>query len=117
MIAHRLITALEVWRPAGETDAGGGESITYSHVGDIRCQVSQPSREERRTAQREGADLSHVLHMSATADVARGDQLRGSVPSALDGRCLRVTATVSNSRATYLRVECEATQPEGAVRG
>lgn len=114
MIGHLALTELTVHRPSTVDDGVGGQAVTYSEVGEIRAQVNQPTVEERRLAQQAGALLSHVLHTVAGADVRRGDELDGDLPSEVPAdRRLRVISTVSNSRSTYLRIECEVTQAEG----
>lgn len=113
MIGHRLRTPLEVERPHTSGDGAGGRTVVIAQVGTIKAQVSQPTAEERAAAQQWGGNLTHVVHTLAGADVQRGDLLVGDVPSQTGAR-LRVIATVANSRSSYLRVECEAVQAEGA---
>lgn len=113
MIGHLTTHELAVHRPSTTTDDVGGQVVTYSEIGTIRAQVSQPSVEERRVAQQNGTNLAHVLHAVSGADVQRGDELDGDLPSSLPaGRRLRVVATLANSRGTYTRIECEITQAE-----
>lgn len=102
---HRFRTKLTVRRVTSTTDDGGGQSTTLSDVGTVKGQVSQPSAEEQRTAQQEGANLTHVVHMAPDADVRRNDRL--VTP---DGVTLKVWATVTPSRPRYLRANCETTQ-------
>jgi hypothetical protein len=112
-IGHLTLTLLTVHRPSTVADGIGGTTVTYSQVGEIRAQASQPTTEERLLAQQAEANLSHVLHTTAGADVRRGDELDGDLPSDVpEGRRLRVVSAVSNSRSTYLRIECETTQAE-----
>jgi hypothetical protein len=104
---------LTVWRPATVDDGMGGRTVTFSQVGEIRGQVSQPSTQERMLAQQAQVLLSHVVHTVAGVDVARGDHLDGDLPSDVpDGHRLRVTAVVANSRESYTRIECEVVQAE-----
>lgn len=107
MIGHRLNSVLTVYRTTWAADGAGGRTPTEVSQGTIRAQVSQPSAEERATAQQLGANLAYVVHTSASADVERGDELD-------DGgtRRLRVLAVLQNSRATYKRLECEVVQGE-----
>jgi head-tail adaptor len=115
VIGHLTHTLLTVHRPTSTDDGMGGQTVTFSEVGNIRAQVNQPTAEERMLAQQAGVELSHVLHAVAGVDVRRGDELAGDLPSgvAADHR-LRVAAVVSNSRSTYTRIECEVVQVEGA---
>lgn len=111
MIGHRLNTPLDVWRPVVTLDAGGGQQTVWQQIGQIYGQVSQPSADERRIAQQDGAQLTHIVHTIYGADVKRGDELAGELPSEVrDGERLRVLSAVSDSRRTYLRVETQARQ-------
>lgn len=107
MIAHRLNADVEVFRPSYAPDGVGGRTQTFASVGTIRAQVSQPNAAERVAAQQLGANLTHVVHTTYGADVERGDELDAGGP-----RRLRVLAVVTNSRATYKRLECEVAQSE-----
>jgi len=113
VIGHLLLTALTVHRPTAASDGMGGQTVTYTEAGEIRAQVNQPTVEERMLAQQAGAELSHVLHAVYGADVRRGDELDGDLPSDVpDGHRLRVISAVSNSRSTYTRIEAEVVQVE-----
>lgn len=113
MIGHLTRTLLTVHRPSTVADGIGGTTVAFVQVGQVRVQVNQPTVEERMLAQQSGVGLSHVLHAVAGSDVRRGDELDGDLPSDVpEGRRLRVVAAVSNSRTTYLRLECEITQAE-----
>ena len=102
---HRFGTRLTVRRLTSTTDDGGGQSTVLEDVGEVKGQVSQPSADEQRTAQQEGANLTHVVHMSPDADVRRNDVLVTG-----DGVELRVWATFKPSQPRYLRANCETTQ-------
>ncbi len=105
MIGHLLNSTATVYRPAFAADGRGGRSTTFSGVGTIRVKVGQPSAEEREIAARGGATLSHVVHAPYGTDVRRGDELAvGGV------RRLRVIDVVTNSRQSYVRVDCEVVQ-------
>ncbi|MCI0632518.1 MAG: phage head closure protein [Actinobacteria bacterium] len=113
MIGHLTRTDLTVHRPSTVDDGSGGQTVTFTEVGTIRAQVSQPSTTERAEASQWGVELMHVIHTIADADVERGDELSGDLPSSVPaGRRLRVVATISNSRSTYLRIEAEVAEPE-----
>ena len=105
---HRFITSLQVWRYVTADDGGGGQTTDLQQVGTVSGQVSQPSSTERRLAQQDGADLTHVVHMAPDADVQRNDRLVHG-----DGRELDVIATVVPSRTRYLRADCVAVQSGG----
>lgn len=114
MIGHRLITPLEVWRETVTIDPGGGQQVEWAKAGDIRGQVSQPNPEERLVAQQAGVSLTHIVHTSYGADVRRGDELDGDLPSEVrDGERLRVISAVSDSRRTYMRLQAETVQASG----
>jgi hypothetical protein len=113
VISHLLDRDLTVYRPSAVDDGAGGQTVTHAESGTVRAVVSQPSAAERDTAAQWGTRLSHVVYCEPGADVRRGDQLGGELPSDVptDAR-LRVIAIVRNSRSTYTRVECETTQVE-----
>lgn len=113
MIGHLLVSTLTVHRPISTDDGLGGTEVVMVEAGDIAAQVSQPTPVELQVAAQWGAQLTHVIHAAAGADVRRGDELAGDLPSDVpEGRRLRVISTVSNSRTTYTRVLCEVVQAE-----
>jgi hypothetical protein len=113
VISHLLDRALTVYRPTAEGDGAGGQTVTHAAAGDVRAMVSQPNAAERETASQHGVRLSHIVYAEPGADVRRGDQLGGELPSDVPaGSRLRVIAIVRNSRSTYTRIECEITQTE-----
>jgi hypothetical protein len=114
MIAHLLVTELEVWRPSTVTDAVGGQTVTRALVATVRASVSQPTAAERQLGERWGADLDQVVYLDASVDVRRGDELAGVIPSGVGDARLRVLDVTRNSRTTYTRADCEAIQAEGA---
>ena len=107
MIGHRLNSELTVYRTTWSDDGAGGRTGAEASQGTIRAQVSQPTAEERATAQQMGANLAYVVHTTTTANVERGDELDDG-----GARRLRVLAVLQNSRATYKRLECEVVQGE-----
>lgn len=107
MIGHRLNSTLTVHRPTVIADGAGGGVKTFSELGTIRAQVSQPSAQERLVAAQAGALLTHVVHVANGEDVQRGDELDTGT-----GRRLRVLAATHDSRNTYLRLDCEQVQGE-----
>lgn len=94
----------EVWRPSVSGDGMGGLPREFARVGVVRCKVDLPSAKEREQAGRWGAEMSHVVFLLPTADVRRGDELRGEGPS------LRVLAVYEPSRRRYLKALCSAEQ-------
>lgn len=106
MIGHLLNRTLGVWRPSTEADGAGGQTVTLVPVGDVRAKVDQPTAEERREADQWGAEHTHTARFLPSADVARGDELRGG------GQRFRVLATLTNSRATYLRAPVQLVESE-----
>lgn len=113
MISHLLLQTLSVWRPETVDDGAGGQVATFVPAGTIRGQVNQPTVAERQLAQQFGANLTHVVHAMPHVDVRRGDELGGQIPSDVPmGHRLRVIGTRTNSRVTYLGIECEVTAVE-----
>lgn len=107
MIRQRLNSTLDVLRPSRTPDGAGGSTEQLVSAGTIRAQVNQPSAEERLAAAQLGANLTHVVHTIAMADVERGDRLDTGGP-----QLLVVVAVLTDSRRTYKRLECEVTQSE-----
>jgi SPP1 family predicted phage head-tail adaptor len=108
MIGHRLNRSLEVWRPVTTPDGAGGETTTLVRQAQpVRGKVDQPSASERLLAQQAGAEHTHDVYLLPTADVRRGDELRGR------GQRLRVLFVVEPSATRYRKAECRLIQPEG----
>lgn len=97
----------EVWRPSMSPDGMGGRSRTFARVGSVRCKVDIPGTQEREEAQRWGSEHSHSVFLLASADVRRGDELRGGPLT------LRVLAVIEPSSPQYRKALCSAVQPEG----
>ncbi|MEE1835758.1 phage head closure protein [Streptomyces sp. SP17KL33] len=94
-----------MWRYTRAADGIGGWSQTWAQTGTERARFSQPSAQERVTADQSGARLTHVVYLLPTADVRRGDELR------MSGRVFEVLAVFEPSAPnTYLRADCEARQ-------
>lgn len=104
--AHELPRTLAVWRAATADDGAGGRTAGWSQVGSIRARVSQPSAAERTAAMQAGASLTMAVYTVPSADVRRGDELRG------DGEVYRVRATITPSERAYLRADCERVESE-----
>ncbi|WP_405710093.1 head-tail adaptor protein [Streptomyces xanthophaeus] len=108
MISHWLNRSLQVWRPHTTPDGTGGQDVTrVRQSADVRAKVDQPSAADRTLAMQAGAAHTHTVYLTATADVARGDELRGR------GQVLRVLSVAEPSSTRYRRAECELIQPEG----
>ena len=107
MIEHLLNRALEVWRSESTPDGSGGQTDTWEHVGDVAAKVDQPSAAERTEGDQWGAEWTNTIYVSPSADVRRGDELRG------DGETYRVLATVSPSRQTYTKAPAQRVEHEG----
>lgn len=102
-----LRTSREVWRPSMSDDGMGGGSLSFAKVGTVRCKVDIPGVQERESADQWTARHTHSVFLTATADVRRGDELRGG------GLTLRVLAVYEPSRPDYRKALCSADQPEG----
>ncbi|WP_033818886.1 head-tail adaptor protein [Kitasatospora sp. MBT63] len=107
-IGHLLNRVLEVWRPAAVPDGAGGQAVALALAGEVRAKVDQPSASDRTLAAQTGSRHTHTVYLLPTADVARGDELRGG------GQRLRVHSVVEPSRPDYRKAETELIQPEGA---
>jgi head-tail adaptor len=102
---------LQVWRPTTTPDGAGGQQTTLVMHGTVRAKVDQPSPTERLLAQQAQSKHSHDVFMAPTADVLRGDQLRG-----MDGlgvaQVFRVLSVVQPSRPVYSKADVELIQKE-----
>lgn len=112
MVGYRFNRRLDVYRAVPAPDGAGGQRRTWSKVGEIRAQVSQPSAYERVLAERAGSRHDHYVHTGPGEDVRRGDRLRDAGAAPDSEPYLDVVSTVRPSRATYLRVECELIEAE-----
>ncbi|MET9516390.1 head-tail adaptor protein [Streptomyces sp. NPDC002994] len=111
-IGRHLNRRLEVWRTTTVDDGAGGQDTTLLLQGTIRAKVDQPSPTERLVAQQADSKHSHDAFMLPTADVLRGDELRGT-----DGlgqaQKFRVLSVVQPSRPIYSKALCELIQTGG----
>ncbi|MFP3968423.1 head-tail adaptor protein [Actinomadura fulvescens] len=96
----------DVWRPSMVSDGMGGHTRTLAKVGAVRCKVDQPEAKERETADQWGTEHTHSVYLTASADVRRGDELRGGP------LVLRVLAVVEPSGPRYRKALCSAAQVE-----
>lgn len=108
MIGHLLNRTLAVWRPTTVDDGAGGQETTYVHQGDVRAKADQPSAAEQMLAAQARSSHSHNVYLLPSAEVDRGDQLRG------DNQTFRVLAVVQPSTARYSKAQCELIQSQGA---
>lgn len=109
MIGHWLNRTLQVWRPHETPDGAGGQDVTLVRQGDdVRAKVDQPGTADRVLAMQAGSEHTHTVYLSAAADVARGDELRGG------GQVLKVRSVAPPSTARYQRAECKLIEPEGS---
>jgi SPP1 family predicted phage head-tail adaptor len=107
-ITHLLNRTLEVWRIAREPNGSGGYRTTPVRQADVAAKVDQPSASERLLAMQGGTEHTHSVYLQPTADVRRGDQLRG------DGQTFQVLSVVQPSTPIYSKAECQLIEREGA---
>ncbi|MFF7365819.1 head-tail adaptor protein [Streptomyces sp. NPDC008125] len=105
-IAHLLNRQLTVWRTVTTDDGYGGQQTSHVQTGAVPAKVDQPSASERVLAQQGGVPHSHTVYLQPSADVRRGDELRGG------GQVLRVLSVVTPSAPLYRRAECELREQE-----
>jgi len=108
MVGGLLNRTLDVYRPSTVADGAGGWTTEYAFVGAVRVMVSQPSAQEKEEADQWGARHTHNIYALPTADIRRGDELRDG------GQTWRVLATVTPSRAAYLKAVSQLVEPEGS---
>ncbi|MFD4320112.1 phage head closure protein [Streptomyces sp. NPDC058548] len=106
-IGRRLNRTLEVWRETFTDDGYGGQESTWVRAGEVRGKVDQPSASDRMLAQQAGAEHTHDVFLLPTADVARGDELRGG------GQVLDVRFVVEPSSTRYRKAECRLIERQG----
>lgn len=88
-------------------DGQGGWSISYVEVGTVRGRIRPSSSTERITARSEEREITHVLYVTADADIERGDLVTG------DDLTVEVLAVREPSRAgEHLEIDCEERQIE-----
>lgn len=104
MIGHLLLDSADVYRATTASDGRGGRTESRSKVSTVRVKVGQPTAAEVEVAARDGARLTHVVHAEYGAGVTRNDLL------SVGGVWLRVIGAVTNSRRSYLRINCEVYQ-------
>ena len=111
MIGHQLNRRLEVWRPVTADNGSGGQTVAFGYVGSVPAKVDQPTAVERQEGDQWGAEHSHTARFLPSADVERGDELRG------DGQTFRVLATMAPSHPVYLKAPLQLVQAEPGTAG
>lgn len=112
-IGRYLNRQLEVYRPTLVDDGAGGQETTLVLQGTVRAKVDQPSPQERLVAAQAGSEHSHDIWLLPSADVRRGDELRGT--DALGtAQVFRVLSVVQPSRPIYSKAFVQLVQREGA---
>lgn len=106
-VAGMLRDRREVWRGTDTPDGMGGSSRVFALVGTVRCKVDIPGSQELERADRWEAEHTHNVFLLASADVRRGDELRGGA------LVLRVLSVVQPSSPVYRKALCSADQKEG----
>ena len=107
MISRMLNRTLEVWRPTTVPDDMGGSTETLVQLASVTAKVDRPTTEEQKVAAQWQSEHSHNVFLRPTADVRRGDELRGN------GQVFRVLAVSEPSIPRYQRANCELIQSEG----
>ncbi|MFF0426907.1 head-tail adaptor protein [Streptomyces sp. NPDC004520] len=108
-----LTRRLQVWRTDTVDDGAGGQETSRVLQGTVRVKVDQPSPTERLVAAQAGSKHSHDIWLLPTADVRRGDELRGTDALGQAQR-FRVLSVVQPSRPVYSKAFAELIQEEGA---
>ncbi|MDQ0829537.1 head-tail adaptor [Streptomyces achromogenes] len=111
-IGRYLNRTLTVWRPQTAEDGHGGQSTVLVEVGGVRAKVDQPSPTERMVAASTSSRHSHDVYLLPSADVRRGDELRGTDALGTD-QVFRVQAVVQPSTPVYSKALVELIQTEG----
>ncbi|MFF1321441.1 head-tail adaptor protein [Streptomyces chartreusis] len=110
-IGRTLNRSLAVYRPQTDDDGHGGETTTLVLQGTVRAKVDQPSPTERLVAAQAQSRHSHDIFMLPSADVRRGDELRG-VDALGNDQVFRVQSVVQPSTPVYTKALVELTQGE-----
>lgn len=101
---------LEVWRPTSTADGyGGWDTTMVKQPGTVRAKVDQPSNADELLAQQAGSEHDHTVFLLPSADVKRGDELRGT-DNLGQAQVFRVLATVQPSTPIYSKAPCQLIQ-------
>jgi len=107
MINSLLITTFTQARLVRVSDGQGGWRETLATLGTFAGRLRPASTTERESAAVQEREVSHVLYVLASTDIARGDQITG------DGVTVEVKAVREPSRAGHhLEIDCLETQQE-----
>ncbi|THA78411.1 head-tail adaptor protein [Streptomyces sp. A0642] len=106
-VGRWLNRTLQVWRPVTADDGYGGQDVSLMLQTDVGGKVDQPSATDQTVAQQAGAKCTHSIYLLPTADVRRGDELRG------DGQAFAVHVVFQPSGPRYNKALCELRQAEG----
>ncbi|MFD3929536.1 head-tail adaptor protein [Streptomyces sp. NPDC058614] len=116
-VGRYLNRRLDVWRPQTSPDGHGGQTTTLvKQALPVRAKVDQPSPTERLIAQQANSKHSHDVFMLPSANVRRGDELRGTDRLGND-QAFRVLSVVQPSRLAYSKALAELIQGEGEPDG
>lgn len=108
MIGHLLNRELAVWRPVRTPDGYGGHTTELvAQSTPVAAKVEPPSAEEQMVAAQARSEHTHTIYLLPTADVRRGDELRG------DGQTFRVLAVGEPSSPVYRKARAQLIQSEG----
>src|SRR5688572_28306838 len=118
MIGHLLPPPGALYRPSKTKAPVGGPAEPFALVSStLKVMPAQPQPEEQRIVAQGGATLDYVLYALSGADVRRGDEIAGTLPSPTNVvQRVKVWGVVRNSRSTYTRLQCQVIQrkPGGA---
>ncbi|GHH83857.1 head-tail adaptor protein [Streptomyces capitiformicae] len=115
-IGRYLNRQLSVYRMQTTDDGYGGQETALVAVGTVRAKVDQPSPTERMVAAQTNSRHSHDIYLLPTADVRRGDELRGTDALGHD-QVFLVQSVVQPSTPVYTKALVELTQAEGEPDG
>lgn len=86
----RALTTWQVFRPTGDPDGAGGQTITMQKVATERGDVRELIGREFIEAMQAGAEHTHSGRFRLRADITRNDELRR------DGQKLEVLSAVES---------------------
>jgi SPP1 family predicted phage head-tail adaptor len=91
-------------------DGQGGWTKAWVEIGSVPGRMRPANSAERQVALQEEREITHVLYVRATADIARGDQVEGG------GIAVEVQGVRNPSQAGHhLEIDCRETQLEATV--
>lgn len=112
-IGRYLNRQLQVYRPTTMPDGAGGQETTLVlQAAPVRAKVDQPSPTERLVAAQAGSEHSHDIWLLPSADVRRGDELRGTDKLGT-AQEFRVLSVVQPSTPIYSKAFVQLIQREG----